>query len=127
MRTAILLLTMFFLMITLNTSCVEECTFRDWQGTYVGTVFCDDFIADGVVLEAFLDLDGATVVYIGDYFSTAFYDDGCDVEFFQRSSVGRGDFEEEYYLELRGNEIYWEYDRNDDGFRTSCEGLFLML
>ncbi len=106
-------------------SCADECTFRDWEGSYIGTLYCDDFTADGVIVDVFLDFEGATVVYIGDYFSTAFYDDGCDVDFYQRSSVGRDDFEEEYYLELRGDEIYWEYESNEDGFRTSCDGTFV--
>ncbi len=109
----------------LFSSCVEECTFRDWEGSYFGTVICDDFIDDNVILDAFLDIDGATVIYVGDYFSTSFYDDGCDVEFFQRSSVGRDDFQEEYYIELRGNEILWTYESNENGRRTNCEGTFL--
>ena len=125
MRTDLLLLFSIFFLTILSSSCVEECTFRDWEGTYVGTVFCDDFVEDGVYVDAYLDFDGAVVVDIGGYFSTAFYDDGCDVEFYQRSSVGRDDFEEEYYLELRGNEIYWEYESNEDGFRTRCEGSFV--
>jgi hypothetical protein len=78
-----------------------------------------------VIVDVFLDVDGATTVVIGDYFSTYFFEEGCDVEFFQRSSVGRDDFEEEYKLELNGDELSWEYELNDDGFERYCEGVFV--
>ena len=104
-------------------SCSQDCDYRDWQGSYIGTVYCDDGITDGVIVDVFLDVDGATTIVIGDYFSTYFFEDGCDVEFLQRSSVGRDDFEEEYKLELNGDELSWEYELNDDGFERYCEGV----
>lgn len=106
-------------------SCSQDCDYRDWQGSYIGTVYCDDGITDGVIVDVFLDVDGATTIVIGDYFSTYFFEDGCDVEFLQRSSVGRYDFEEEYKLELNGDELSWEYELNDDGFERYCEGVFV--
>ena len=106
-------------------SCSQDCDYRDWQGSYIGTVYCDDGITDGVIVDVFLDVDGATTIVIGDYFSTYFFEDGCDVEFLQRSSVGRYDFEEEYKLELNGDELSWEFELNDDGFERYCEGVFV--
>ena len=106
-------------------SCSQDCDYRDWQGQYIGTVYCDDSTTDGVIVDVFLDTDGATTVIIGDYWSTYFFEDGCDVEFLQRSSVGRDDFEEEYKLELKGNELSWEYELNDNGFERYCEGEFV--
>ena len=106
-------------------SCSQDCDYIDWQGSYIGTIYCDNNITDEVIVDVFLDVDGATTVIIGDYFSTYFFEEGCDVEFLQRSSVGRDDFEEEYKLELNGNELSWEYELNDNGFERYCEGVFV--
>ena len=90
----------------------------------MGTVYCDDFVEDRVLVDVYLDFDGAVVVEIGDFFSTAFYEDACDIEVFQRSSFGSSTIEEEYYIELVGNEIIWEYENRDGDYTYRCDGIF---